>query len=76
MPAEHSELETLRNLFQLYAHDFSEVLPLDDCSRMMIRALLEPLAPLIADMGDLGYFSDHLKCACAMGELPRAGTNR
>jgi predicted acetyltransferase len=29
LPAERSEVETLRNLFQLYAHDFSEVLPLD-----------------------------------------------
>jgi predicted acetyltransferase len=29
VPAEPSELETLRNLFQLYAHDFSEVLHLD-----------------------------------------------
>src|ERR1700677_420994 len=29
LPAEHTDLETLRNLFQLYAYDFSEVLPLD-----------------------------------------------
>ena len=37
--------------------DACETPPLCDCSRRMIKVLLEPLAPLIADMGDLFYFS-------------------
>ena len=35
-----------------WADDAGELLLLCDCSRMMIKALLEPLAPLIADMGN------------------------
>jgi hypothetical protein len=50
--------------------DACEALPLCACSRKRIKALLEPLAPLIADMGR-SLFSDHLVLARVMCELPR-----